>query len=72
LRDQRDMIVEIDAGSSIEVPSGSTRKSGGEPGDGAGGPSSKKHIIYTSREKPLAPPKEINVTPAWFRVITMT
>ena len=40
-----------DGGSSIEVPSGSTRKSGGEPGDGAGGPSSKEaHHLHISRE----------------------
>jgi len=61
-----------DGGSSIDVPSGSTRKSGGEPDDGAGGPSSKKHTICTSREKRLVLPKETNVTPARFRVITLT
>src|ERR1700730_934194 len=60
------------AGSSIEVPSGSTRKSGGEPDGGAGGPSSTKHTICTSREKCLVPPEETNVTPARFRLTTMT
>src|ERR1700682_4171419 len=38
-----------DGGSSIEVPSGSTRNSDAEPGDGAGGPSSTKHTICESR-----------------------
>jgi hypothetical protein len=43
------------AGISMEVPSGSIRKSGGEPGKGAGGPSSTKHAICKSREGRLAP-----------------
>src|SRR5258708_4237062 len=60
------------AGSSIEVPSGSTMKSGGEPDGGAGGPSSTKHTICTSREKRLVLPEETNATPARFRAITVT
>ncbi len=58
------------AGISMEVPSGSIRKSGGEPGKGAGGPSSTKHAICKSREGRLAPSEETNVTPARSRVIT--
>jgi hypothetical protein len=58
------------AGISMDVPSGSIRKSGGEPGKGAGGPSSTKHAICKSREGRLAPSEEINVTPARSRVIT--
>src|ERR1700675_1051368 len=54
----------------MDVPSGSIRKSGGEPGKGAGGPSSTKHAICKSREGRLAPSEEINVTPARSRVIT--
>jgi hypothetical protein len=54
----------------MDVPSGSIRKSGGEPGEGAGGPSSTKHAICKSREGRLAPSEEINVTPARSRVIT--
>ena len=58
------------AGISMEVPSGSIRKSGGEPGKGAGGPSSTKHAICISREGRLAPSEETNVTPARSLVIT--
>ena len=58
------------AGISMEVPSGSIRKSGGEPGKGAGGPSSTKHAICKSREGRLAPSEETNITPARSRVIT--
>ena len=58
------------AGISMEVPSGSIRKSGGEPSKGAGGPSSTKHAICKSREGRLAPLEETNVTPARSRVIT--
>ena len=54
----------------MEVPSGSIRKSGGEPGKGAGGPSSTKHAICKSREGRLAPSEETNVTPARSRVST--
>src|ERR1700682_4578972 len=54
----------------MDVPSGSIRKSGGEPGKGAGGPSSTKHAICKSREGRLAPSEETNVTPARSRVIT--
>jgi hypothetical protein len=39
-------------------------KSGGEPDGGAGGPSSTKHTICTSREKRLVLPEETNATPA--------
>lgn len=58
------------AGISMEVPSGSIRKSGGEPGKGAGGPSSTKHAICKSREGRLPPSEETNVTPARSRVST--
>jgi hypothetical protein len=57
------------AGNSTEVPSGSTRKSGEDPSDGAGGPSRTKHTICGSRGKSVGRPDETKVTPTPFRVI---
>jgi hypothetical protein len=57
------------AGNSTEVPSGSTRKSGEDPDDGAGGPSRTKHTICGSRGKSVGRPDETKVTPTPFRVI---
>jgi|SRR5882757_33918 hypothetical protein len=58
-------------GSSTEVPSGSTRKIGFEPADGAGGPSSEKHTIWGSPRRGAARAEETRVTPTPFLVITI-
>src|SRR5258707_6064434 len=58
------------AGSSIEVPSGSTMKSGGGPEGGARGAFSNKHTNLTSRHETLVLPRQNNTPPAPGRLVT--
>jgi hypothetical protein len=59
------------AGTSTEIPSGSTRNSGGDPGKGAGGPSSTKQTICRVCDGWFAPSETTKVIPIRFFVISI-
>ena len=56
-------------GSSTDVPSGSARNTGFEPGEGAGGSSRTKHTAWGSRADIAIPGNGSKVTPVQLRAV---